>query len=454
MRRWSVATLTLVLAVSALALTAMVGPGARANSSPAFTNILLTPMAPGMGDSEPAVAIGPQGDVVLGGLDWFQFQTDVWHGAFGSAPNALGPIDAQIGKGIGGGDEDLDYGSTGTLHASTLMFFFNPNGNALQLGVSAIACPNFASAVDLSSCKVQIIDHTQADRQWITSVGPAVYISYHDSGSSSTIHVQRSVDDGLTWTKVGDPIVGQGRATGDATFNNDQGQLVADPSTGFVYAVYAAGQPGIQKATSATFNNIFVSRSEDMGLSWTSHLVFHAPLFTGLNNVFPMLTVDPITGDLYAAWSDAHTVSVSESGDHGDSWSPAVVVNTGDAVTAVFPAIVARGGKADLGYYATTAQSKDDPTAVWNTYVAQSTDKGATWSQELVSDHPNHVGVICTNGTGCANPNVTRSLLDLFEISMNAQGKAVVVYTDDTLATFTSGGTTFPLPQIIVGYET
>ena len=427
---------------------------AKSPSTPVgFTNFLLQPVSPGTGGSEPAVTIGPDGTVVLGALDWFQFQTDIWKGSFGTAPATIGPIDAHIGKGIGGGDEDLDFGSTGTLHASTLIFFFNPNTNALQLGVSAVACPHFASASDFSGCTAQIVDHTQADRQWITSDGPVVYLSYHDSGSSTLIHVQRSMDDGLTWKKVASPIVAQGRVTGDSTFNNDQGQLVADPTTHDVFAVYAAGQAGIQKATSADFNNIYVSRSTDMGMSWTSHLVFHAPLFTALNNIFPTLAVDPSNGNLFATWSDAHGVSVSMSTDHGTTWSSAVVVNTGDAVTAVFPAIAARNGLVDLAYYGTTASSKDDPSAVWNTYMAQSTD-GVHFSQSTVSDHPNHVGVICTNGTGCVNPLVTRTLLDLFEIAINAQGRAAVVYTDDTLATFVQSGTTFPLPQAIVGYQT
>ena len=418
-----------------------------------FNNFLLHPVAPGTGDSEPAVTIGPDGTVVLGGLDWFEYQTDVWKGSFGTAPTAIGPIDAHIGTGMGGGDEDLDFGSTGTLHASTLMFIYNPTFNGLQLGVSAISCPNFASAKDFSGCKAQLIDTTQADRQWITSDGAVVYISYHDSGSSTLIRVQRSTDDGLTWKKVSSPIPGQGSVTGDSTFNNDQGQLVADPTTHDVFAVYAAGQAGLQKGTSADFNNVYVSRSTDMGMTWTSHLVFHAPLFTALNNIFPTLAVDPSNGNLYATWSDGHSTSVSTSTDHGDTWSNAVVVNSGSAATTVFPAIAARNGLVDVAYYGTTASSKDDPSAVWNTYLAQSTD-GVHWSQSVVSDHPNHVGVICTQGTGCPNPLVTRTLLDLFEISINAQGKAAVIYTDDTLATFVLSGVTYPLPQVIVGYQT
>lgn len=190
-----------------------------------------------------------------------------------------------------------------------------------------------------------------------------------------------------------------------------------------------------------------------MGMTWHASLVFHAKLNTALNNIFPALAVDPSNGHLYASWSDAHNVSVSVSKDEGATWSSSVVVNTGGAVTAVFPAIAARSGIVDLAYYGTTGTSKDFPGDVWITYMSQSLDEGATWTQNIVSSHPNHIGVICTAGTGCVNPLVTRTLLDLFEVAINAQGKAAVIYTDDTMATFTLNGTTFPLPLAVVGYQ-
>src|SRR6266849_6603579 len=275
-----------------------------------FTN---TPLLRPDGNSEPEISIAANGTAAIVGLSWLNFGTNLWTGPFGSSPTFQGVIDASLqqpGKRVfGGGDADVDMGSTGTLHGSTLVFLVNPAFTAAQLGVSAITCPNGATSFDSRNCKAQIIDTTQSDRQWITSDGPRVWISYHDSGNSSLIHVQRSDDDGFNWQRVGDPIVGQDGATADATFNNQQGKLVADPVTHNVYDIYVAGQPGIQKATTATFNNIFVSRSTDGGETWTAARVFHAPLNTALNNVFPTLAVDPTNGKLYAAWSDAHNVS-------------------------------------------------------------------------------------------------------------------------------------------------
>jgi hypothetical protein len=442
--------LLMVLVVSTITANAATNPG-----SLTFTNTaLLRPE----GESEPAISIAADGTMAITGLQWLFdpnfFGTHLWTGPFGSTPTFRGLIDANLQKPaktiFGSGDADVDLGSTGTLHASTLIFLFNPASANATLGVSAIACPNgTSSSFDISKCTEKVIDTAGADRQWITSDGPHVWISYHDSGNSTLIHVQRSDDDGFTWKKVGDPIVGQDGATGDATFNNDQGPIVADPFTHNVYDIYAAGEPSIQKGTTANFNNVYVSRSADMGKTWTATKVFHAPLNTALNNVFPSLAVDPTNGKLYAVWSDAHIVWFSASSDQGSHWSAAVAVNLAPASTAVFPWIAAYNGTVDVVYYGTTAASKDDANAVWNVYLAQTTDDGANFAQSLVSNTPNHVGVICTQGTACAAG--TRNLLDLFEVAINPQnGRAAIIYTDDTL---TKDSANNPLPQIVLAQQ-
>ncbi len=432
----------------ALILTLLAAVPVQATRPVRFTNIpLLRPD----GDSEPQLSIGADGTVVYVALSWQEFFTNTWKGPFGQTPVFQGPIDAAIKNNVGGGlDADVDIGSTGTLHVSTLVVFFNPQGQGTQLGVSAIACPHADTSNNFANCKAQIIDSTQADRQWITSDGPHVYVSYHDSGSSTLIHVQRSDDDGFTWKKVGDPITGQNGVTGNSTFNNDQGKLIADSFTHNVYTIWAGGDAGLQKGSTANFNNIYVTISKDMGKTWTPHLVFSGTVNVALNNVFPALAVDPLDGTLYAAWSDAHNIFVSKSKDQASTWSKPIIVNQSPASTAVFPWLAARGGTVDLAYYGTTASSKDDPSAVWNVYMAQSTDGGAHFSQTLVTDNPNHVGVICTQGTGC--PRGTRNLLDLFQVAIDPlSGLAAIIYTDDTL-TMTSSGA--PLPQVSVAFQT
>src|SRR6266542_3042983 len=209
-------------AIVFVVITAMVTSvsAATTSGSLSFSN---TPLTVPEGESEPAISIGGNGTMAITGLQWLFdpnfFGTHYWSGPFGSIPTFRGLIDAELqkpGKAVfGSGDADVDLGSTGTLHATSLIFLVNAAFNNAQLGVSAITCPNGTSgSFSISNCTQQIIDTAGADRQWITSDGSHVWISYHDSKNSSLIRVQRSDDDGYTWKKVGDPVVGQGGATG------------------------------------------------------------------------------------------------------------------------------------------------------------------------------------------------------------------------------------------------
>jgi hypothetical protein len=438
-----------------VAVLAGIAYGATTSGSLTFSN---TPLLRPEGDSEPAISIGSNGTMAVSGLQWLFdptfFGTHLWTGPFGSTPTFQGLLDAGLPQParsvFGSGDADIDIGSTGTLYATTLVFLFNPAFNHAQLGVSAISCPGVTSAgFSLGGCTRKIVDTAGVDRPWITSEGSHVYISYHDSVNSSLIHVQRSDDDGVTWRRVGDPIVGQDGVTANSTFNNIQGPIVADPFTHNVYDIYGAGVTGFLKGRTFTPNHVYVSRSTDGGKSWTANLVFQAAPGTSLADVFPSLAVDPTNGKLFAVWSDAHTVWFSTSSDQGSHWSAAVAVNIAPANTAIFPWVAAFNGTVDVVYYATTASSKDDSSAVWNVNLAQTTNNGASFAQSLVSNTPNHVGVICTNGTGCA-PG-TRNLLDLFEVAIDPQnGRAGVIYTDDTLTKTSSGD---PLPQLVLAQQ-
>jgi hypothetical protein len=440
----SKAIIALSLALIVTILVPTVAHGAKPLS---FTNIVL--LRPD-GDSEPELSIGQNGQVALVGLSWTLFQTNAWEGAFGQTPVFQGAIDSMIRNGIGGGeDADVDFGSTGTIHVTTLLAVFNPQTKITQLGVSAITCPHGDMSNNFSKCTKQILDFNQADRPWITSDGRHVWISYHDSGSSTLIHVWRSDDDGFTWKTVGDPVPGQGATSGNSTFNNDQGKIVADPVTHNVYDIFAAGVSGLQKGTSANFNNIYVSVSTDLGNTWTSNLVFSAPVNQPLNNIFPVLGVDPLSGSLYAGWSNLRNVFVSKSTNEGSTWSAPVAVASSPVNTALEPWVAVRGQTVDVTYYGTSSSSNIDPSAVWNTYLSQSTDGGSHFTQNVVSAHPNHVGEVCTGGVGCARG--TRNLLDLFQVAIDPlNGLAALIFTDDTLTTLSDGSR---LPQVIVAYQ-
>jgi hypothetical protein len=450
-------SVAILFAVSAVALV-LGSAGASAATTPGSLTFTNTALLRPEGDSEPAISIASNGTMAISGLQWLFdpsfFGTHLWTGPFGSTPIFQGLIDADLehpGKQVfGSGDADLDIGSTGTLNVTSLVFLINRPFSNATLGVSAIRCPGATSAgFTTAGCTKKVIDTAGADRPWITSEGSRVYISYHDAGNSALIHVQRSDDDGVTWTKVGDPIVGQDGVTGQSTFNNIQGPIVADPSTHNVYDIYGAGETGVLKGRTFTPNHIYVSRSTDGGKTWTANLVFQAAPGSNLANAIPSLAVDPTNGKLYAVWSDAHTVWFSTSSDHGSHWSTAVAVNIAPASTAIFPWVAARNGTADVVYYGTTASSKDDASAVWNTYLAQTTNDGVGFTQSLVSTTANHVGVICTEGSAC--PVETRTMLDLFEVAIDPQnGKAGVVFVDDQQTQTSSGD---PLPQVVLAQQ-
>jgi hypothetical protein len=421
-------------ALQAASLTAGAAP-------PTFA---LTPLLLTNGSSEPEISIGGDGTTAMVSLQWLfdpaSYGTSLWTGIFGSPPTLDGLVDNKLqhpGKTVfGAGDADVEIGSTGRVHITTLIFLLKPmsgNHNGAQLGVSAITCPPpVAGTLSIAGCTSQIIDTTEADRSWIASDGPHVYISYHDSGASSLIHVQRSDDDGFTWTHAADPLVGQGKATAFATFNNIAGNLAVDPQSHNVYSIFAAGETGQLKARVFAPNNIIVSRSTDMGKSWTANIAFTAPARTNLGNIFPAIAVDPTNGTVYAVWSDGHTVEMASSTDHGDHWSAAQTVSSAPANTALEPWVAAYNGIVDVVYYGSTAASGLDPTADWHVYLAQLT--GGTFTQTVVNTTPNHHGVICTNGTGCGQG--TRNLLDLFQIAIDpVVSKAAIIYTDDTLTT-------------------
>jgi BNR repeat-like domain len=455
------AGLTAAAAMAVMWVQAASVPGALSATSFSNTPLIAQATLPGIttapnanstGNSEPAIAFGSDGTMAVDGLAWLPFQVNLWKGHFGATPSYFGAMDTDldnVGRGrttLGDEDADVEITSAGTTLLADLDLILNKNGRGFQLGVNVTRCP--AGTTSPSGCTHIFLDTAGADREWITTAGTNAWIAYHDSVNSTIIRVKRSTDDGRTWSPAGSPIPGQGTATGDATFNNSIGPIVADPTTGVVYEAYAAGEPQT-KATSADYNNIYVSRSADGGRHWTSTRVFHTTPFTRLNNFWPSLAVDPITHSLYTAWTDTHGMAVSSSSDGGVTWSAPTTVST--IATTVMPWVAARNGKVDVVYYGSTAGSTDDPNAVWNAYDSQLS--GGTWTVKQVSNTPNRIGRICLEGSGCVN-NIDRELLDLFEVAEDPiSGKAAVIYTDSTIDTWTQNGVTKQLPEIVLAFE-
>ena len=457
MRRWvlgaaaAAAALAAAAAVSASAATFSNTPLIATGTLPAgFTT---APTANSTGDSEPAIAFANDGTMAVDGLAWIPFQVNVWRGVFGSTPSYFGGLDQLVpsrGNRLALGDEDADieFTSAKTMLLADLDVIINPAFNNAQFGVDVARCPNGVAA---GGCTSTVLDQTNADRPWITHHGTTAWVSWHDAASSTLIHVMRSTDDGVSWHKVASPITGHGIDTGNATFNNIQGPIVADPNSQYLYDVYLAGERQT-KCCSAAFNNVYVARSTDGGNSWETHLVFHAPALTDLVNIFPSLAVDQTTGQVYAVWSDAHTVWMSSSVDHGATWAPPRDVSApAGLTTTLMPWVAARGNKVDIVYYGSTS-AQDNPASVWNVYDSQLNSGSLAVSK--VSNTLNRVGAVCTNGSACAG-NVNRELLDLFEVAEDPlSNKAAIIYTSSEISTYTApNGTVHKLPEIVLAFE-
>ena len=412
--------------------------GAEANAAPGKAKFANVPLLRPEGGTEPAISIAADGTMAITALNptlplEFAF-TNLWKGPFDGMPTHQGPVDVRIEGAYGGSDADVDLSSIGTLHVTTLVEVLNPVNNNEQLGVSSITCPGGDTSDHYARCTAQLIDTTNTDRPFIASDGRQVYIAYHDAGNSAGIRVQRSDDDGVTWRRVGNLTMGLGEVTAGATFNNGIGPVVTDPLTHAVYAIFSSGSAGLNKAKEVLQNKVYVASSNDLGEHWTANLVYEAPEGTNFSEPFPQgLALDPVTGALFVAFSDAHSIYFSRSTDGGKTWSsPPSILNTAPARTALFPAAAAYNRTVDIVYYGTSAASKDDQAAVWNVYVAKSSDAGAHFVQTPVSTTPNHVGAVCTDGSACFAGD--RVLLDLFEVAIDARsGRAAVAYASDTV---------------------
>src|SRR6201993_5356267 len=118
-----------ILGVSVLAALATFG--STSIGSLTFTNTLLSRPD---GNSEPEISIAANGTMGMVGLSLGlapdrQFGTSLWTGSFGATPAFQGIIDAALQQPgrieFGGEDADVDFGSSGALHLTTLLFLGN-----------------------------------------------------------------------------------------------------------------------------------------------------------------------------------------------------------------------------------------------------------------------------------------------------------------------------------------
>jgi len=385
--------------------------------------------------------------------------------------------------GTGGGDSDISIANA-----------VNPSTGCAPIAYSGLhnidVFDNFTTSTSpdcghsFAKPNLFATQNTLTDRQWQTFDGAKTNFLIYHKVDTSQIVVSRSDDGGATYRTNSDGIAGIGGIIDAATLpkvvNESQiGNIVTDyshpvdhltyPSGDQVHALYAifAGPNSVAdnaaaNAPGATWNHndtIYVARSMDGGVTWTDSVAY-ASAVSGreLNLLFPVATVDK-AGTVYAAWSDQLHVQYTYSKDGGVTWAPARQVNrdnpaqvgttTLTAPTAgnadVFPWIAAGGpGRLDVVWYhgsggaagsESTYRDPGDPNTNWTVAAAQIASANST--KPTVASYSDavtpviHKGDICQNGLNCDVLGGDRTLLDFFEVSIDAAGRANIAFASD-----------------------
>ena len=297
------------------------------------------------------------------------------------------------------------------------------------------------------------------DRQWMDGTGAStVYLSYHDVATFN-IDVNRSIDGGQTYQAgLGEaidpatlPAAGGVPATNTGSLH---GSIRVDrsscPSRGNLYQIFVAPDSAAENLAGQPPRAVYVGVSTDVKLglpvfTFKDHKVFTGPPGTSFAQIFPALAVDAL-GNLYAVWSDNSNVFYSSSTDLGNTWTPAIRLNSGPTVgmTNVFPWIDAdaNGHVGVVWFGGDRAGNSNDKTiheptndmrnwTNWNVYYSESLSGQAaqpSFSQAVISDHVVHRGTVSTGGLG---GGANRNLGDYFQIAFDPLHRANVAFSDD-----------------------
>jgi uncharacterized protein YkwD len=356
----------------------------------------------------------------------------------------------------GGGDTDLAV-SPGVTQATDFLDFID-----LQ------ALTNFSDGVSADgggswTCNAASSFATAVDRQWFGLYKNPAGAYLHPSGNGSIVYLDYDIAAGSVLPQCapgdtntnGNLFVVQKSTDGGLTYGppafvdcNDgiAGNIQVNQTTGNVFALHTA----YSTTTGTNSDAIVVNRSTDSGTTWGRATVFQCNNACTVGQDFAVLAIDK-SGNLYVVWSQAPIapdgtitgpshIFYSYSTDDGVTWSPAQQVDHGSTDVNVFPWVAAgNSGAIDVVWYGTTrtnsllSYDSAKQTTDWFPYLSQSlnaTSSSATFSAPVaVSQHPNHNGGICTMGIGCISGG-DRSLVDFFQVDVNKQGGADVVWSD------------------------
>ncbi len=388
---------------------------------PRFAEPVVPIDAPDGFGSEPSILATREGTLfIVSVLGSAEARGDgVWRSRDdGATWEYLGKVDYPFG----GGDSDLDEDEAGRLYVTG-------QWRPVALPIYLTGGESVATSTDGGDTW---INHPvagylpAADRQWVATHGDGTaYLVYNELASG--LMVTKTTNGGLVWQP---PVQVPGTASsGSFGFPNGiAGDPVVD-ADGVLYIPYGPGPGGSGP------QRIYISRD---GAASFEEVVVAVPAGDArFGVIFSSLAVD-LEGGLYLVWVVAEggrqRVVLSHSAD-GTNWSEAVDVSPVHS-TAVFPWIVAgEPGRVAVTYNRAPGwfMSDDAPQgAQWFPAIAFSDDARAAeplFTEVVLQQTPNHVGPLCTGGTGC-DPQY-RGLGDFFEAAMMPDGRVAVVWPDD-----------------------
>jgi len=325
-----------------------------------------------------------------------------------------------------------------------------------------------------------------------------IYATYHDL-TSSEMWLIRSFDGGATWDPTAYPAFSASTPQGaDSACNTISGGIATDKNgshPGRVYVTWSssdlannAGQ-GCNISQAEAFDHIYLSYSDNAGVNsspitpptFASIDVFNDPCAPNppapptspttcqdVSELFTPVTVDD-AGNPYVAYVrynladptpeyDVYVARGTFDGPGGALRFTAAnthKVNPPGEGTHYQPAIIAgSAGAIEVAYYATTTFRAHPATAqkpgfvpggnVWNVYLAQSFDFGATFTENKVSDNYNYFGDICSTGLFCGNGATfgwgdDRIVFEDFGLAIGPDGGARLDWTDSRLTRAAQG---------------
>lgn len=468
-RRRSVALIAAFLPLAAIAVSNSLPAGAAGTS---FSTGVLPPPPPGSTTTynvaaEPQIRADESGNFYITSENGIGSGTDAWKSVNGglsysslAQPNAISSAQASATTGLAPGGGDTDLATAPVQNGTTSNSQYNLYVASLTAGSVTVS----ASVDGGLTWQSNELSATLAgdDREWIAPFGAnGYYLSYHNisSGDSIAVNEGQLVNGIPTSVGVYSAINPSQTDIYLGTYlDNEIGNIVVDQSTGFVYQVFVGCAPSATAIVNCSnFNTVYLAVGTPTGvnaaglpvLSFTDYVVYQSPNQTAnFNNNFPNVAVDR-QGNVYVSWSDDQNVYVASSTDEGQDWSVPVRVNSGPAVTAIYPWMTAgSNGQVDLVYYGTPAAQNYQTCATtpstytcqnepWYVYFAQNLDVpgNGKWTQLQVTPVV-HYGGVCQGGVSCMSSGFdNRDLYDDFGISASpTTGLASITYSDDQYA--------------------